>query len=58
MTKKQLFKTAQALIGCAHFAAGDFVKVSYMYDGDNGIAWYLVNDTVAYPSHHLSRFCL
>lgn len=56
--KKQLYKTAVALIACAHFKAGDTVSVKYEFTDSSGVTWYLCNDAVIYPEHHLTRFCL
>jgi hypothetical protein len=62
--KQKLYRTAQALIGCAKFPALTFVSVKYSHRGSNGIAWYEINRTengaldsaVMYPESHLARF--
>lgn len=56
--KQALYKTAQAVIGCAHFKAGDFVRVELMYPeaASRTPRWYMCNGVVAYPEHHLCRF--
>lgn len=64
--KESFYKTAKATADCAHFKAGDIVSVKFCGFGDSGIAWYEINQTqhgklsqtVAYPAHHLSEFCL
>lgn len=64
--KETLYKTAKALISCAAFRAGEYVNVEFSHFGDNGYAWYYINQTekgklqttVAYPSNHLTDFCL
>lgn len=69
MRKQKLFRTARATIGCAAFAAGEVVSVEYTHTALNGndlVDWYRITGTahgpldypVAYPSHHLTRFCL
>ncbi len=59
-TKQELFKTARALISCAHFKAGDIVSVKLMYPQAPARTprWYLCNDVVAYPEYHLTDFVL
>jgi hypothetical protein len=64
--KRILYKTAQALIGCAYFKKGDFVAVNYYgrgYSGENSGHYFLCNAAnderqACYPEHHLTRFCL
>ena len=64
--KAPFWKTAYATIGCAHFAAGDCVAVRYMHTSEKGTDWYAIDKSehgylsqqVAYPHHHLTRFCI
>jgi hypothetical protein len=59
------YTTAQATIGCVHFAKDEFVAVTYDAQRD-GVHWFLVTanergpleSPVAYPAHHLTRFTL
>jgi len=58
---ERLFKTARAKLACAHFAAGDFVGVSYDHTAADGVTWYIVTKDEArtvYPEHHLADFVL
>lgn len=61
-TKRDLYTTAQATIGCAHFPEGAFVGVRYVGPGCGGVHWYdVILDSVSgkavcqYPEHHLTR---
>lgn len=60
MTKERavMYCTAIANIACYHFQAGDYVSVKYDFTDDNGVHWFLCNDKVMYPDHHLTRFGL
>lgn len=55
--KEELYRTAQALVSCAHFEKGDFVSVKYYFTDEKGVNWYICNGKVAYPQNHLTRFC-
>lgn len=60
------YKTAYATVSCSEFKVGDCVSVEWSHAGDNGIDWYYIRRTehgptrvtVAYPSNHLTDFCL
>ena len=59
--KKIGYKTAQAIINCQDFKAGDFVHVKYYFTDEKNIDWYLAGSNAAnlfsaYPAHHLTRF--
>ena len=63
--KVKLYKTAYAAISCAHFAKNECVAVRYDWTDELGTHWFIINKTergecpeVAYPGHHLTRFCL
>lgn len=64
--KASFWKTAYALVGCAEFKAGDCVAVEYQFTDANGVDWFHINKTqhgpthctIAYPFHHLTRFCI
>ncbi len=64
--KTRLYKTAKARIACQHFAAGEYVNLTYSHTDDKGRAWYDIDhcergplpSTVSYPAHHLEDFCL
>ena len=64
--KAILYKTAFATIGCAHFSAGECVSVEHDWVDSNGVKWFTIRRSergelpygVAYPEHHLTRFCL
>jgi hypothetical protein len=59
------WKTAYAAIGCARVRKGECVAVRYTHTGINGVDWFEIDRTergpiepVAYPAHHLERFCI
>jgi hypothetical protein len=56
--KQKLYKTAKATISCAKFNAGEFVSVSYYWTDENGIDWYICNESAVYPETQLKEFCL
>jgi hypothetical protein len=57
--KQQMYSTAIATIGCAHFADGDVVSVRWVWQNEIGTDWYLVEPWgVMYPAHHLTSFVL
>ena len=65
LAKAKLYKTAKALVACAHFQVGEYVAIENPWRGDNGIMWFDVvkNERgdiprVAYPETHLTQFCL
>lgn len=51
-----LYTHAQAIVSCFYFKAGDTVRIKYDYTASNGVSWFLCNDTVMYPGHHLTHF--
>ena len=57
-TKAKMYNTAVALISCAYFGAGMYVTIKYEFTAANGVKWFLCNDKVMYPEHHLTRFLL
>lgn len=59
------WKTAYTTISCARIRKGDCVSVRYTHTGTNGTDWFEIDRTergpiepVAYPAHHLERFCI
>ena len=58
MTKERasMYCTAIATISCYHFEAGKRVYIKYDFTDENGVHWFLCNDKVIYPDHHLARF--
>lgn len=60
MTKERaaMYCTAIATFPCYYFNEGDYVSVKYEFTASNGVHWFLCNDKVMYPDHHLTRFGL
>jgi hypothetical protein len=58
MKKREMFTTATALISCAKFKQGDIVSVKYECHDEQGVDWYLCNDSVVYPENHLTHFVI
>jgi len=59
--KCQLFKTARAKIGCAHFKAGEIVAVDWCASNPIGKEWYTCTKdgkSAVYPEDHLTNFVL
>jgi hypothetical protein len=63
--KETLYKTAKAVIGCAHFSAGEYVAIKY-FNTQAGVDYFEVTagengklaDSVYYPAGHLTDFVL
>jgi hypothetical protein len=64
--KAKMFKTAYALVSCAHFSAGECVSIQHAYTDKNGKNWFDIRRSergqlpyaVCYPEDHLTDFCL
>jgi hypothetical protein len=61
-TIASLYRTAQATLGCAHFASGTYVAVRFTHRADTGTLWFDVSadgqQWVPYPASHLDWFTL
>ncbi len=56
--KAKLYKTARALRSYTGFSAGEFVSIRHDVTDLNGNIWFVVNETVVFPSWELADFTL